>query len=263
MKKDKKKIKSVSQTLQASATLSDIILEMFISGTLPETRQINITELYLITVYDYKKLKNFIGNDYYIVEKNYIKVTADDKYLAEFSRNYLKRCILKLVIPSKFSKDDYDNRHEKYLIDKDYSQAELQFTYSVIDEILSVARLDNLPDNISTDDLYQFRLLYCNNFYYSARRVFNDILQNRLHAGDNIMSNLMEPFENCEAINLLNDSCKFDYFFDKDGILKCDLKTNRETLIKNFINIVLTNFNDINSQIALLQKLNAKYPILN
>lgn len=262
MKKDRKQFELASQALQASATLNDIILEKFISGTLPVTRQISFAELYLITVYDYRKLKKYIGNKYYIAEKNYIKVIADDRLLAEYSKDYLKRCVLKLVMPSKFSMDDYDNRREKYLIDKDYSQAELEFAYSIIEEILSLAKLDNLPDTISADDLYQFSLINGNNFYYAASRVYSDILQNRLHAGDNITSHLTEVFGKCDVAESLNDRCKFDCFFDKDGILKCDLKTNRETLIKNFINTALTDFCDINSKIAILQKLNAKYPIL-
>lgn len=262
MKNIDKTVKLASQALRASATLSDIILEKFISGTLPETRLIGFDELYLITVYDYKKLKKFMGNNYYTFKGDYVKVTTDERFLAEYSRNYLKRCILTLVKPSKFSIDDFNTRDAKYLIDKDYSETELAFIYSMIDEILSVAKLDAPPCPISADDLFQFGAINDNIFYYCAMSVYNDILQDRLHAGDNIMSRLMEPFEDCETIHILNESCKFDYFFDKDGILKCDLKTNREILIKNFINSVLTNFNDVNSQLEILRKLNFKYPIL-
>jgi len=60
----------------------------------------------------------------------------------------------------------------------------------------------------------------------------------------------------------LEKSCRFDYFFDKNGILKCDLSTNTNILIKNFLNTVLYSFRDPRSRTILLQKLNSKYPIL-
>jgi len=75
------------------------------------------------------------------------------------------------------------------------------------------------------------------------------------------MSYLSENLTDKEITERLEKSSKFDYFFDKDGILKCDLDTNKNILIKNFLNTVLYDFRDPRSQTALLLKLNNKYPI--
>lgn len=60
----------------------------------------------------------------------------------------------------------------------------------------------------------------------------------------------------------LEDSRKYDCFFDNYGILKCDLDTNKDILIKNFLSTILYDLTDDKSKTILLLKLNSKYPFL-
>ena len=60
----------------------------------------------------------------------------------------------------------------------------------------------------------------------------------------------------------LEKSCRYDYFFDSNGILKCDLYTNKSILIKNFLNTIFYDFTDVKAKIILLLKLNNKYPFV-
>ena len=54
----------------------------------------------------------------------------------------------------------------------------------------------------------------------------------------------------------------YDYFFDNNGILKCDLDTNINMLIKNFLNTIIYELIDNKAKTMLLLKLNSKYPFL-
>lgn len=244
-----------SQGLQASAALSEIILERYLADILPETRLIPLKELNRITNYDYIKLRKYLGNNYYRVKGKEISIIADNQLLAEKSELHCKRLISELVIPAHFDK-------EKYTLGTYYTEKEIEFIDFMLNELLSIASINKFSCKAPVNDLFYFNLINHNYFNYSAKRIFNDILLNKLHAGDNIIPYLAENLTGFEIIERLENSCKFDYLFDTDGILKCDLTTNKDILIKNFINTVIYGLRDPDSQAILLQKLDSKYPIL-
>ncbi len=251
-----------SQALQASSKLCDIILEKYLADILPETRQISMKELNRITIYNYIGLRKYLGNNYYRVIGKNIDIIADNQFLSEHAKKLCKRLILKLVIPSQFSKDRLENRVQKFIVDTDFTANEKEFIDLMLNELLSIASIKESSRKISTNDLFYFNLLNHNSFYHIARRVYNDILQKKLHAGDNILLYFEDNLTASEIAYRLDKAEEFDCFFNKHGILKCDLETNRNILIKNFINSVIYSFNDPGSRAALLLKLNTKYPIL-
>lgn len=251
-----------SRGLRASAALCEIILEKYLAGILPETRQIPMGELNKITNYNYIKLRKYLGNNYYRVKGKNINIIADNQLLSEKSKSLCKRFISALVIPAHFDKGRYKNNHEKYIVDTYYTEEETELIDFMLNELMSVVSSKEFSCQAPINDLFYFNLINHNSFDLSAKRVYNDILQKKLHAGDNIMPYLAENLTPFEIVERLENSCRFDYFFDTDGILKCDLDTNKDILIKNFINTVLYSFRDPDSRAILLQKLNSKYPIL-
>lgn len=256
------RVQECSQALQASATLCNIIFEKYLADILSETRQIAMKELNEITIYNYIKLRKYLGNNIYRPKRKTIKIIADNQLLSEKSKSHSKYLISKLVLPSKFYNDSFENRVGRYITDKNYTAEEIEFIELMLNELLSIAGIKEFARQISARDLSDFNSLNDNSFYHSAKKVYNDILQRKLHAGDNIMKYLKTDLSDQEIAERLEKSCKFDYFFDKDGILKCDLEKNCNILIKNFLNTVLYSFKDQSSRITLLLKLNCKYPIL-
>ncbi len=255
--------KKCLQALQASMQLCDIILEKYLAGILPETRQLSMKELNKITIYNYIRLRKYLGNNYYRVIGKNIDIIADNRFLSEHATNLCKRLILNLVIPSQFDKSRFEIRVEKNIIDTDYTAGERAFTDLMLNELLSVASAKEVTRRIPTKDLSDFNSLNNNSFYRSAKKIYNDILQKKLRAGNSIISYLSENLTKKQIAESLEKSCKFDYFFDKNGILKCDLDTNKKILIKNFLNTVLYGFKDPDSRTVLLQKLNDKYPVIS
>lgn len=252
--------KKASYALQASMHLNEIILEKYIANTLPENRKIDMKELNAITNYNYYELRKYLGNNYYRVKGKTINVIADNQYLSEQSKLYCKRLILNLIPPS--TEKDF-NRPERYIIDADYTAEEQEFINLMINEFLAVANCNEIEREIDINNLLYFNFL--NNYFFKldVKRVYNDILQNKLHAGDNIKSYFdTDNIIDLQFFNKLDIAEKFDCIFNKFYILKCDLETNKNILIKNFINTVLFDFDDISARISLLKKLNTKYPIL-
>ncbi len=252
-----------SYALQASMHLNDIIIEKYLSGTLPETRQISMKELSKYSAYyDYTKLRKYLGNNFYRVNGEDIKVIADNELLSEKAKLHCKRKILKLITPSKFEQYSFENCVEKFVTDIEFTEEERAFFNLMVNELLAIASIKECPHQISLGDLLMFNLLNFGSFYNNAKNVYNGILQKKLHTGDNIKIYLEQNLAEFEIDNIYKLAEKYDCFFNINGILKCDLEADRNILIKNFINSVIYDFNDLLSRIALLQKLNNKYPIL-
>lgn len=76
------------------------------------------------------------------------------------------------------------------------------------------------------------------------------------------MQYVKEHLTDIQVAEKLEKSCKYDYFFDSKGILKCDLDTNIKILIKNFLSTIIYDLVDHKAKITLLMKLNNKYPFL-
>jgi len=155
-----------SQALQASIQLCDIILEKHIAGILPETRQLSMRELNRITIYNYISLRKYLGNNYYRVIGRNINIIADNQFLSEHAKNLCKRLILKLVIPSQFGKDSFENRVQKFIMDIDFTANERKFIDLMLNELLSIASIKECSRQISINDLLDFKLINNYSFYH-------------------------------------------------------------------------------------------------
>lgn len=254
--------KKISKALCAASVLNEIVLEKYLADILPETKQLYIKQLNKDTGYKYNKIRKFTGNNYYKVTKKTVNIIADNQLLSKKSKSACKHLILKLVYPSQLNESSFETRAEQYIIDTDYTAEEIEFINLMFNELLSITSIKGVARQISATDLFDFNSLNGNSFYHTAKKIYNDILQKKLYAGDNVTKYFKTDLSDKEIAERLEKSCKFDYFFNKDGILKCDLNTNTNILIKNFLNTVLYSFIDPDSRTALLQKLNSKYPVL-
>ena len=119
--------KKCSQALVAASVLTEIVLEKYVADILPKTRKISIKQLNEDTIFNYYKLRKYLGNSFYRVGRKTVNIIVDNQLLSEKSKGTCKRLILKLVIPSQFNKNSFENRVEKYIIDTDYTTEERDF----------------------------------------------------------------------------------------------------------------------------------------
>ena len=116
---------------------------------------------------------------------------------------------------------------------------------------------------VPKQDLLNFNYVNSFGFNYIARDIFNAILQNKIHVGDNIMSFMTKRYYDKKILSeKLKYASIYDYFFNENAVLRCDLQTNTNLLIKNFLNLCIYDFNDITSKTILLLKLNNRYSFL-
>lgn len=129
-------------------------------------------------------------------------------------------------------------------------------------ELFLIINQNEIQHTITGKALFEFNNLNHRPFLCTAQKIYNDILQNKIHAGDSIIKYIKIKLTDKEVEERLEKSCKYDYFFDNNGILKCDLNTNKNILIKNFLNTIIYYLTDNVAKMIILLKLNNKYPFI-
>lgn len=251
-----------AKALIATDKMNKIILERYLINDMPKSYKFELKKVYKYTGYKYLSLRKFVCSDLYTVSKETIDITCDAKLLSEKSKEYVSRLIKKIIYPSR-----HKNNKFVYLIDKVFdnsyfTEEEQKQIELMTNELLFIVDNNEILHNISFEDVCGFHYLNRRPFLYVARQVYNDILQKKIHAGDNIMEYIKTHLTEMQVAKELEKSRRYDYFFDDNGILKCDLDTNRSILIKNFLNTVIYDFTDDKAKIIMLFKLNSKYPFL-
>lgn len=248
--------------LIANETMEEIILESYLTNAMPTSNKFNLKKVYEHTGNNYYRLRNYIESNLYTISKEAIIITDNTHLLSDKAKEYVERLIKKAVYP-----ENYKNNKIIYCIEKlfDYSyftKEEQKFIELMSNELFSIIHNNVILHRISCKDLVGFLDLNRSPFLHTARQVYNDILQKKIHAGDNIMQYVKEHLTDIQVAEKLEKSCKYDYFFDSKGILKCDLDTNIKILIKNFLSTIIYDLVDHKAKITLLMKLNNKYPFL-
>lgn len=251
-----------AKALVANVTMEEIILERYLSNTIPISNKFSIKKLYKFTGHNYYRLRNYIESNLYTISKYTITITDNTQLLADQSKEYVERLIKKTIYLAKNI-----NKKIVYFIAQlfDYSlftKEEQKFIELMANELFLITESNEISRRISYKDLNGFLELNHGSFLRTVRQVYNDILQRKIRAGDNIMKYLKECLTEIEVAEKLEKSCKYDYFFDSNGCLKCDLVTNINILIKNFLSTIISGLTDDSAKIILLLKLNKKYPLL-
>lgn len=246
----------------ATMFLEEIILEKYLVKTIPESRQYSLKSIKKLTGYNFRTIKNYVSSKLFTIHKTTLEITDNTRLLSEQSNAYCKTLIKKLIFPSKNKCDEYIYNIGRLFTNSHYTSAEQNFINLMFDKFFCI-----INDNItirptSYIDLLKFNSVNCDGFYFVARDIYNAIIRQKLHVGDYILPFINTKLKNKKNIaDILESSSIFDYFFNKNAVLKCDLNTNTNLLIKNFLNLLIYNLNDIDTKIILLQKLNSKYSI--
>ncbi len=78
--------KKCSQALVAASVLTEIVLEKYVADILPKTRKISIKQLNEDTIFNYYKLRKYLGNSFYRVGRKTVNIIVDNQLLSEKSK---------------------------------------------------------------------------------------------------------------------------------------------------------------------------------
>ncbi len=247
----------------AAEVLENTILERILTNSLPANRQFSIKELKKLTDFNYWSLRNYLNSDLYTIHKEKVDITADKRLLVEASENYCKYLIKKYVYPSKYENDELIYHIAKRTNNSYFTSEENCFINLMYNNLIEIVNDRFIYKFVPKQDLLNFNYVNSFGFNYIARDIFNAILQNKIHVGDNIMSFMTKRYYDKKILSeKLKYASIYDYFFNENAVLRCDLQTNTNLLIKNFLNLCIYDFNDITSKTILLLKLNNRYSFL-
>lgn len=251
-----------AKAVVATGTMDEIILEKFLTKSMPKSNKFCLKQVYENTGFKFDNLRKYVYSDLFTIGKDTIDITNDMQLLSDKSREYIEQLIKKVIRPAKYENSKFNYMFAKIFDNSYFTDEEQKFIELITKEVFSIIDYNELSRKISIRDLFGFHYLNRPPFIHTARQVYNDILQKKIHAGDNIMEYIKTNLTDIQVTEKLETSCKYDCFFDNNGILKCDLVTNRNILIKNFLSMIFYGVNDNQAKTILLLKLNSKYPFL-
>ena len=246
----------------ATKILEQIILERFLTNALPKSKKLYLKQVYKYTGYEYYSLRNYIHSDIFTISKDVIKITDNTQLLSDKSKKYIEKLIKKAIYPANHEQDKFICLIAKLFNNSYFTYEEQNFIELMTNELFLLIDYCEISHRISYKDLIGFYHLNHHPFLCITRKIYNDILHKKLRAGENIMEYIKARMTDIQIAEKLEDSRKYDCFFDNYGILKCDLDTNKDILIKNFLSTILYDLTDDKSKTILLLKLNSKYPFL-
>lgn len=253
--------KKLAAATVATGFLEDMILERFILGVLPG--EYSVQTIKKLTGYNFLSFKKYIVTDYFTLQGKIIKITNDTELLKKKSKTYCEKLVKKSVFPAKYEHDEFIYNIGRYHNENYYTQEEKRFIKLMLKELFCIIYDDIEIKITSPKKLLKYNLINNNCFKYVAVDIYNAIIRGKLRAGDNVMPFIMKTIKEENIISEKLKSCSvFDYLYDENAILKCDLNTNTNLLIKNFLNLTIYNFYDLFSRLILLMKLNSKYSFL-
>ncbi len=110
---------------------------------------------------------------------------------------------------------------------------------------------------VPPNELQNFNSINNYGFNKVTESIYNAILLKNLYAGDSVVPFVKNNYKNSHEILLakIQSGSIYDYYFDANAKLRCDLSTNYNLLIKNFLNLLLYDFYDYQAKELLLAKL--------
>lgn len=252
----------IAKALIANETIEKIILERHLFNAIPISNKFSLKKVSKYIGINYSRLQKYIESDLYTINKDTIYITENKQLLSDKSKKYIEDLIKEVIRPEKYKNNKFVYCIAKFFDNSYYSKAEQEFIDLMVNEFFAICNRNTISHRISFEDLIGFLNINHNPFQHTARQVYNDILQKKICAGDNIIKYIKEHLTDIQFTRQLEKSYKYDCFFDNNGILKCDLDTNINILIKNFLCTIIYGLTDNDAKIILLMKLNAKYPFL-
>lgn len=253
---------STEKLAQATIAMGDIeytILENYLLKTLPKDNFFTFEYFKNITSLDFSRFWRYLKSDLFTIKKKKIIITENKQILNEHAKKYCKNLILKNIHPSKFRKDETMYLCS-FFFGNFYTDEENKFIDLLFDKFMEIFDFEifSTPKN----EILNFFTLNEHFFYQISFDIFNAILHKEIHIGDSILPYVTEFPNKTHFSLILEQSSKYDYYFDNKGILKCDLETNVNTLIKNILNTLVYKFYNFESKILFLSKMSSRYSFL-
>ncbi len=253
----------------ASDSIDKIILERFLVKAIPKNRMISYKQLKKLTDLKIKRKYKLLKSELFSVHKNDIEVTENEQLLTENANEYIKALIKKYVIPSRFTGNTELRDIAGIFSEQYYTDTEKNFVEFIFHHFISLTDID--PRSVraltlaSRKVLLDFNLATNSHFRHFSKNIYNAILQGKLRAGDNLKQYIDKSYKNNhenEMEERLKSSAEYDYFFDEKANLRCDLETNKNILVKNILNTIISEFSDFAVKILLFVKLQNKFSFL-
>ena len=199
-----------------------MIMERYLTNAMPKSKKFCLKRINRYTGYKYYSLRNYINSDLYTISKDAIYITDDIQLLSNKSKHYIETLIKNIVCPSQYKDNHCIANCLKLFDDSYFTEEEKNFVKQMTNELFLILDESEISYRTSLRDLYHFNYLNRRPFLFTARQVYNDILQKKICAGDMIIEYIKTYITDMQVTGILEKSCKYDYFFDSNGILKCD-----------------------------------------
>ena len=262
-------IKQETRALFASNLIDKIILERFLIRVIPKNRLIPYEQLERLTHLKIKGKYNLLESELFLIHKNNIEVTEDEQLLTEKANEHIRELIKKYVVPSRFAGNEELRGIAGQFDEQSYTIAEKSFIDFIFDNFISLFDINFRPKTVLTLEslkvLLNFNLVNNSQFRHFSKDIYNAVLQEKLHAGDNLQPYIDKSYKNDDEHEFEKRSklsTEYDYYFDEKANLRCDLETNKNTFVKNMLNTIISELSDLAVKILLLVKLQNRFPFL-
>lgn len=96
-----------AKAIIANGTMEEIILERYLSNTIPISNQFSLKKVYKYTGNDYYRLRNYIESNLYTISKDTINITDNKRLLSNKSKEYVERLIKKVIYPETYKNNKF------------------------------------------------------------------------------------------------------------------------------------------------------------
>lgn len=262
-------IQKETQAMLVSDMIDKIILERFLIKSIPKIRIIPYEQLEKLTHLKIKGLQRSLKSKLFISHKNDIEITENEQLLAGKANELIRGLIKKYVIPSQYTGGEELRDIAGVLDEQSYTDTEKNFIDFIFNTFISLTEINFSPKKVMTFETIQvllnFNLVNNSQFRHFSKDIYNAVLQAKLHAGDTLKPYIEKSYKNNnenEIETRLKLSAEYDYYFDDKANLRCDLDTNKSVFIKNLLNTIISELNDLTVKLLLLVNLQNKYPFL-
>ena len=237
------------RTVILTEMIERVILERYLINELPQT--LSFDYFNKLTACKLEHNCKVVKSKLFTVQSTGIKINDDKQILLEKSNRYFNALIKNLIF--YYGKDGAFDTEKKWV------------SY-IYEHLVGIAKIDISSIRLDTQLIKvigEFSLINSENFWEVSKLVFKAIFQNKIHAGDKIMPYIEKVYgtKNKKIIGeKLKKSSVYDFYFDEDAILRCDISCNTDIFIKNLLNTIIFEFIDYTTRIYMLSKLQYKYP---
>ena len=254
---------SINKMAQATVEIRDIeniILQKYLLKSLPTEYYFTFEYFKNLTGYKLLNFRQFSDSDLFTISNKRIVITQNQELLKKEAQTYCMRLIKKHVRPAQYKNQYYIYRFGYITGVNYYTDEETKLIDLLYNRFIEI--FDYKISNVNKLDLLNISALNNSNFYHLSIDIYNAIFQKQIHIGDSILPYVEKFSEKEKFITWFYKSRDYDLYFNEKLLLKCDLETNINSLIKNFIISIAYQFCNQENYLLFLSKMSSHYSIL-